>query len=78
MISPTNSRIHITLSREDKNIISKLAKRDNVLPAHKASDLVRLALELEEDRVLGNLAVSRLKTRHKGVSLKKAWQMLTK
>lgn len=78
MISTTNSRIHITLSKEDKSIIIKLAKRDGVMPAHKASDLLKAALELEEDTVLGDIAVSRLKKRTRGTTFKKAWQMLTK
>lgn len=78
MISSTNSRIHITLSKEDKAIITKLAKRDGMLPAHKASDLVKMAIELEEDRVLGDIAVSRLQRRTKGVPFKKAWATLTK
>jgi len=53
--------------------ISALAKRDQVPEATKAGELLRLALEIEEDRVLDALATQRDKKGVKFVSHKEAW-----
>jgi len=54
-------RINITADPELESVIKKLAKRDNMPVSAKASELIRVALELEEDLVLSEIADSRSK-----------------
>ena len=50
-----------------------LAKRDGVPLARKASDLVEMALEMEEDFVLGEIALERERTNTGWYSHKEIW-----
>ena len=50
-----------------------LAKRDEVPQATKAAELIRLALETEEDQVFDLIASKRDTEKVKFVSHKKAW-----
>ena len=56
-----------------ENILSKLAKRDDVPQATKAAELIRIAIELEEDQVFDTIASERDIEKVKFVSHKKAW-----
>ena len=56
-----------------ENILSKLAKRDDVPQATKAAELIRIAIELEEDQVFDTIASERDIKKVKFVSHKKAW-----
>lgn len=60
-MSTVKSRINITADREVELAITRAAKRDQMPVATKAAELLRLALELEEDLVLGTMAEARLK-----------------
>ena len=67
-------RINITVSSELERAIEKLARRDNVPEATKAGELLRTAIELEEDIILGAIAARRDTPKAKFVSHKKAWK----
>ena len=54
--------------------IAGLAKRDMVPKATKAAELLREALELEEDYMFGQIALAREKSSGKYVSHKNAWR----
>jgi len=49
-------RINISLSKETEQALKLIASRDSVPVATKAEEMVRIALELEEDVSLGALA----------------------
>lgn len=55
----TKTRINVTPSDETYVMIKGLAERDGQSIATKAMDLLLVALEFEEDRVLGQLAAER-------------------
>ncbi len=48
-MATTKNRINISLSPSVDRILSWLSRRDNMPRATKAADLLRIALELEED-----------------------------
>ena len=61
----TKDRINITADKELQRALKALAKREQVPVATKAAELLKLALELEEDLYFGQLAEYRTRT-HKG------------
>ena len=69
----TKKRINVSLSEELEKSILRLAKRDEVPEATKAADLLRLAIEIEEDQVWNEIAEKRDKKSASFVSGKKAW-----
>lgn len=56
-----------------ENILAKLAKRDEVPQATKAAELIRIAIELEEDQVLDAVASKRDTSKAKFITHKKVW-----
>ncbi|MCR4313872.1 MAG: hypothetical protein NUV84_01335 [Candidatus Uhrbacteria bacterium] len=52
----TKSRLNLSLPESMEAILTKLARRDAVPRAAKAVELLRVAMELEEDIVLSKLA----------------------
>jgi len=69
----TKTRLNITLSPEIEVVIKQLAERDRVSRAGKVMELLRVALEIEEDRTWDELAKERDRRGAKFVSHKKAW-----
>lgn len=70
----TKKRINITLPDEMEDAINKLALRDAVPTATKAVELIHLALEIEEDDFLNEIAEKRMqKKKMKYYSHKEAW-----
>ena len=65
-----NPRINVVLEEPIYHNIERLAKRDGVSLSLKVRDLVREALEIEEDIVLSHFAEKRGKTFEKKKSLK--------
>ncbi len=55
----TKTRINVTPSDETYAMIKGLAERDGQSVATKAMDLLLFALDLEEDRVLSQIAAER-------------------
>ena len=72
-MATTKKRINVSISRDVEQALARLAKRDELPQATKAGELIRLALELEEDQVLEQIAGKRDKERASFVSHKKAW-----
>jgi predicted DNA-binding protein len=64
-MATTKTRINISVSKDIRERLKLLAKRDQKPVATKVIDLVEEALELEEDRMLSAIADERLK-KHKG------------
>ena len=56
-----------------ENILTKLAKRDQVPQATKAAELIRIGVEIEEDEYFDIIASERDAKKVKFVSHKKAW-----
>ncbi|MEX2411883.1 MAG: hypothetical protein WD607_11055 [Candidatus Paceibacterota bacterium] len=67
-------RLNISMSKGMKEAISKLAKRDGVPQATKASRLIELALEIEEDRIWEEIASKRDNKKDKFISHEDAWK----
>jgi len=59
----TKKRLNITLSDELAELIKLLSERDNVPLATKAAELLKKAVEEEEDEVLAMMAEERVKER---------------
>ncbi len=55
-------------------MLARLAKRDQVPQATKAEELIRFALDLEEDRVLSEIAAERDTPGAKFISHKNTWK----
>jgi hypothetical protein len=68
------TRINVSMSHDVERAIIALAKRDQVPHATKAAELLRQALEIEEDRVFDTIASARDQARVKFVSHKTAWR----
>ena len=65
-----NPRINVVLEKPLYNNIERLAERDGVSLSLKVRDLVKEALEIEEDIGLSQLAETREKTFSRRKSLK--------
>ncbi len=73
-MSTINPRIHITTDSATREILEKLAERDDTSLASKAEEYLRIGLELAEDIELTKLALDRMKTpRTKYLSHDKVW-----
>ncbi len=72
-MATTKKRLNITLSPELEWALAKIAKRDNVPEATKASELLHSALLVEEDSVWSRLAGERYNQKSKHMSHKEAW-----
>jgi hypothetical protein len=72
-MATTKKRINISLSSELEKTIEKLALRDEMPEATKASDLLHLAVEIEEDAVWNEIAKKRDTKGARFVSHKKSW-----
>lgn len=73
-MATTKKRINITLPKAEERAIAELAKRDQVPEATKAGELLRLALQIEEDIVFDKIANKRLKSSTKTLSHKEVWE----
>ena len=70
-----NPRINVVLDKPLYRSVEHLAKRDGLSLSFKVRDLVKEALEIEEDIALATFAESREKTFKKAEALKhnKVW-----
>lgn len=73
-MTTTKTRINVSLSTEVERALIAIAKRDQVPHATKAAELLRLALEIDEDRVFDVIASAREEGKVKFVSHKTAWK----
>lgn len=65
-----NPRINVVLDRKLYENVDYIAKRDGVSLSLKARDLIKEALEIEEDIALGQFAEDRENTFNKKSALK--------
>lgn len=72
-MATSKRRINISLPDSVNDALVLLAERDNVPEATKATDLLRLALEIEEDQVWDRIASRRDTKKARFVSHTKAW-----
>lgn len=73
-MSTTKMRINITLSDGVKDALAKVARRDHMPAATKASHLLELSLELEEDQVWDAFAQKRDIKNARYIASHQAWQ----
>lgn len=58
-MATTKPRINISLSKDVKQALAALAKRDQMPTATKAEHLLEIGLELEEDQAWDQIAAKR-------------------
>jgi hypothetical protein len=73
-MTTTKKRINISLPASLDKALECLAKRDEVPQATKAAELLRLAVEIEEDCVWDLIASVRDTKKARFISHKKAWE----
>lgn len=66
-------KVAIRVSKRMETEVETLARRDRTSPSAKLDALVRFAIDLDEDAVLGALSDERLKNASRTVSHAKAW-----
>ena len=67
-------RLNISLPKDVRKILTRIAKRDRVPTATKAARLIELALDIEEDAVLGQLAAERDASKGPYIPDEEAWK----
>lgn len=72
-MTTTKKRINLSIGSDVEKMLSMLAKRDAVPQATKAAELLRLALEIEEDQVWAAVAEKRDTKGAHFISHEKAW-----
>lgn len=73
-MATTKKRIHISIARPLELAVKRLAARDQMPIASKAAELIRLAIEIEEDYVLDMIASERMKKDTCRISHTDAWK----
>lgn len=73
-MSTTKTRINISLSDSVKEALEKLARRDRMPQATKATRLLEAALEMEEDQVWDILAKERESKKSRFISHDRVWK----
>lgn len=69
----TKKRINISVPQDVEDAVTQLAKRDQLPQATKAGELLRLAIEIEEDQVFDQIASLRDTKGSTFVPHTKAW-----
>lgn len=72
-MATTKKRINISVSDAIEQAVATLAQRDNVPQATKVTQLLQLALEIEEDTYFSQLVQERLRESNTAVSHDDAW-----
>lgn len=72
-MATTKKRINISVPENVENAIARLAERDQLPQATKAGELLRLAIEIEEDQVWDDIASARDNSKTKFIDHKEAW-----
>ena len=74
----TKTRINISVAPEINKTLVRLAERDRIPVATKALELIKKALQIEEDDILNLLAEERDTKSAQYISHKKAWARFTR
>ena len=72
-MATSKKRINVSLPKDIEIILKELAIRDDVPQATKATQLIRAAIEIDEDIILDALASERDTKDAKFYSHKEAW-----
>lgn len=72
-MATTKKRINVSIGSDLEKMLGMLAKRDSVPQATKAAELLRIALEIEEDQIWATVAEERDKKDARFVSHEKVW-----
>lgn len=73
-MATTKPRINVSFSKVETAILHKAAKRDQMPVATKVAQLVRTALEIEEDLYFSKVATERMLTDNgKRLTHKEVW-----
>lgn len=72
-MTTVKKRINLSIGSDVEKMLGMLAKRDRVPQATKATELLRLALEIEEDQVWAMIAEKRDKKGARFISHEKVW-----
>ncbi len=70
----TKKRTNVTLTDDVDSALVYLSKRDDVSKSTKVVQLIKIAIQLEEDEVWNSLAEARDTKKAKFVSHKDAWK----
>jgi len=70
----TKKRINLSVADKLYTTLARLAEQDSVTPTTKALELLRQAMEIEEDRVLGAIAKERDKKGVHYISHNAVWK----
>lgn len=73
-MSTIKKRINVSMEKDVEEILARVARRDRVPQATKASELLRIALEIEEDQAWALIATQRDVKNTRFISHKKAWE----
>lgn len=73
-MTTTKKRLNISLTKSLESALAQLAMRDAVPRATKATQLLQVALEIEEDTIWDTLARKRDTSKSTFVNHNKAWQ----
>jgi len=73
-MATTKKRLNISLTKSLESALEQLAMRDAVPQATKATQLLQVALEIEEDTLWDEIARKRDTSKSTFVSHNKAWQ----
>ncbi len=77
-MATVKTRLHISLSKPEERFLASLAKRDQMPRATKAAQLVRAAMEIEEDFALSALATQRDVMGATWLSEKEFWRAVSR
>ena len=73
-MSALRKRTLVTLPQEVKNAIEIIAKRENKSISRTAAELIELALMIEEDFALDEIAKERTRKQHRLLSHDEVWK----
>ena len=74
LMATSKKRINISLPKDLEEVLTQLAGRDAVPQATKAVQLLRLAVEIDEDDVFNKIAEARDTKKARFISHQKAWK----
>ncbi|MBU2523802.1 hypothetical protein KKG71_01240 [Patescibacteria group bacterium] len=72
-MATSKKRINISLPSDIEKVLEKIAARDDLPQATKAIQLIRMAIEIDEDEILNRVANERDAKNAKFVPHKDAW-----
>ncbi|MBU1018968.1 MAG: hypothetical protein ABII07_00495 [Patescibacteria group bacterium] len=73
VMATSKRRINISLPKDIEEALKMLAKRDDVPEATKAIHLIKLAIEIDEDRIWNKIAEERDTGDAEFISHEEAW-----